>query len=147
MKTNIDYKIQYVDNEVKLKPVLELCYNILGQDSRVQKNYTFDDWKNRIDEWSKLLVYAKADGKVISAVLGRPENNDSLVMGFVACDESFRKQGITKSLINAFENNAKELGFKYITLGARPDANSFYEKCGYTEINEMYGQKIYQKIL
>lgn len=147
MKLGIDYKIQYIDNEVKLKPVLELCYNILGQDSRTIENYTFDAWKNRINEWSKLLVYAKADGNVVSAVLGRPENNDSLVMGFVACDESFRKQGITKSLINAFENNAKELGFKYITLGAHPDANGFYEKCGYNEINEMYGQKIYQKIL
>lgn len=58
MKTSIAYEIQYVDNEVKLKPVLELCYKILGQDSRDQENYTFDDWINRIDEWSKLLVYA-----------------------------------------------------------------------------------------
>lgn len=62
MKTSIDYKTQYVDNELKLKPVLELCYNILGQDSINQENYTFDDLKNIIDEWSKLLVYAKADG-------------------------------------------------------------------------------------
>ncbi|MDF2671944.1 MAG: Acetyltransferase domain [Clostridiales bacterium] len=147
MEPNIDYKIKYIDNEEKLKPVLELCYNLLGQQSREIENYTYDAWKNRISKWSNVLIYAEFDGKVISAVLGRPENNDSLVMGFVACDEKFRNQGITRSLVNDFENNAKMLGFKYITLGARPNANNFYEKCGYIEIDEMYGQKIYKKIL
>jgi len=30
MEPNIDYEIKYVDNEEKLKHVLELCYSLLG---------------------------------------------------------------------------------------------------------------------
>ena len=111
------------------------------------KNYTYKDWEDRISKWSKILVYAEVDDRVISAVLGRPENNDSLVMGFVACDENYRNQGVTRCLINEFENNAKIVGYKYITLGASPNANGFYKKCGYAEIKETNEQKIYQKFL
>lgn len=147
MKLKLNYKIRYIDSQEKLIPVLELCYNLLGQHRREMKNYTYKDWEDRISKWSKVLVYAEVDGRVISAVLGRPENNDSLVMGFTACDEKYRNQGVTRSIIHEFENNAKILGFKYITLGASPNANGFYEKCGYTEIKETNEQKIYQKNL
>lgn len=147
MKVDTNYKIRCVDSQEKLKPVLDLCYSLLGQHRREMKNYTYKEWEDRISKWSKVLVYAEAEDRVISAVLGRPENNDSLIMGFVACDEKYRNKGITKSLVYEFERNAKLLGFKYITLGANPSANGFYEKCGYAEINETAEQKIYQKIL
>lgn len=147
MKNNIKFIIKYVDTKEKLEPVLELCYSILGQQRRKMDNYSYEAWENRIDKWSKVLIYAEYDGNVISAVLGRPENSDSLVMGFVACDEKFRNHGITRLLIKEFETNAKILGFKYITLGANPTANGFYEKCGYSVIAEMPEQKIFKKIL
>ena len=83
----------------------------------------------------------------IAAVLGRPESADSLVMGLVACDEAYRRQGITRKLVRRFDENAKLLGFKYITLGAADDAWGFYEKCGYSAIAEVHGQKIFQKVL
>lgn len=73
------------------------------------------------------------------------KNRDSLVIGFVACDKDYRRQGITKNLMGHFEAKAKEMGYKYITLGSKEDA--FYEKCGYKTIFEMNGQNIYQKIL
>lgn len=44
-----------------------------------------------------------------------------------------------------FEEKARELGYKYITLGSKEDA--FYEKCGYKTIFEINGQNIYQKVL
>ncbi|MBQ3497757.1 MAG: hypothetical protein IJA87_01375 [Clostridia bacterium] len=43
-----------------------------------------------------------------------------------------------------FEEKARELGYKYITLGSKEDA--FYEKCGYKLIFEINGQNIYQKV-
>jgi hypothetical protein len=42
-------------------------------------------------------------------------------------------------------NTSKHL--KYITLGALPDTEGFYEACGYRRIFELHGQNIYQKIL
>lgn len=43
MEPTIDYEIHYVDNEVKLKPVPELCYEVLGQHLRDIENYTFEE--------------------------------------------------------------------------------------------------------
>lgn len=83
----------------------------------------------------------------IARLLSVSASTDSLVMGLVACDESYRRRGITRELVRRFDENAKSLGFKYITLAAADDAWGFYEKCGYSEIAEVHGQKIFQKLL
>jgi len=140
-------EISHITIETQLESVLELCYKILGQHLREVDGYKYDDWKERLEKHSHLLLHAFDDDNIVAAVLGRPESADSLVMGFTACDEKYRKRGITKKLVQKFELNAKSENFKYITLGADKDAEAFYEKCGYIAINELHGQKIYQKIL
>lgn len=132
-----------IETEQELRDVLELCYDILGTDN--SELYSYDAWYKRFIEGLSPLVYAMKDNKIVSAVLGRAENKDSLVIGFAACHEDYRKQGITKQLLNYFENLAKEKGFKYITLGSEED--KFYEKCGYKMIFQIHGQNIYQKVL
>lgn len=132
-----------IKNEQALKDVLDLCYRILGhEDSEL---YGYDAWRQRLLDGSQPLVYAMEDGKVVSAVLGRAENSDSLVIGFTACHEDYRRRGITKRLMAYFEELATKLGYKYITLGSMEDA--FYEKCGYKRIAQAHGQNIYQKLL
>lgn len=140
-------QISTIENETQLKLVLEICYNILGQHLRKIDGYKYEDWLEKIDKYSKLLLYAHDENKIIAAVLGRHESADSLVMGFTACEENYRMRGITRKLVQEFEMNAKKLNYKYITLGADKDAEVFYEKCGYIAINEVHGQCIYQKIL
>lgn len=85
------------------------------------------------------------DEEIVSAILGRAENKDSLVIGFTACRENYRRQGITKKLLSYFEDLARKKGFKYITLGSEEDV--FYEKCGYRVIFQAHGQNVFQKIL
>lgn len=132
-----------IETEQELKQVLDLCYDVLGTDH--PEFYSYEAWKRRLAEGAGPLVYAQKDGKVVSAVLGRAENADSLVIGFVACHVDYRKQGITRGLLDYFERMAKEKGFKYITLGSQEDA--FYEKCGYQVIFQTHGQTIFQKML
>lgn len=139
------YQVSFVRTEWELKQVLDFCYGILGQHLRDISPYRYEDWKERIERDSKLLVYAHEDGNVISAVLGRRENEESLVCGFVACEIGHRRQGITRRLMDIFETEAVRAGFRYITLGSEEDG--FYEKCGFHMIDEMHGQKIYQKLL
>ncbi len=139
----IDLVMKEIKTEPELKGVLELCYKVLGEKN--DELYGYDAWYKRLQEGSQPLVYALKDGKIVSAVLGRAENKESLVIGFVACDENFRKQGITKKLLGYFEDLARNQGFKYITLGSEEDA--FYEKCGYKVIFQLHDQNIFQKVL
>ena len=132
-----------IKTEQELESVLEMCYRILGNDNA--ELYGYEAWLNRLKDSLQPLIYACDGDKIISAVLGRAENKDSLVIGFVACDEKHRRQGITKKLMELFEEKARELGYKYITLGSKEDA--FYEKCGYKTIFEINSQNIYQKVL
>lgn len=132
-----------IETEQELKEVLELCYDILGTDNTAL--YGPEAWHKRFTEGLQPLVYAMKDEEIVSAILGRAENKDSLVIGFAACRENYRRQGITKELLSYFEDLARQKGFKYITLGSKEDA--FYEKCGYKVIFQVHDQNIFQKIL
>ena len=143
----VDFEIKTIQNEDGLDAVLELCRRVLGENVCDNSPYTREEWLERVSSIPDLLVYAEADGAVVAAILGRSESAESLVLGFAACDERYRWQGITRALVERFEEKARVRGYKYITLGARSEAEVFYEKCGYKCITEMHGQKIYQKIL
>lgn len=132
-----------VETEQELNDVLEMCYDILGTDN--DEIYGYDAWHKRFLDGLAPLVFTMWDGEIVSAVLGRAENEESLVIGFAACCEKYRKQGITRALMNYFEELARERGFKYITLGSKEDG--FYEKCGYKVIFQVHGQNIFQKTL
>lgn len=132
-----------IETELELKEVIEVCYDILGTDN--SELYGYDAWHKRLVEGSEPLVYAMKDEEIVAAILGRAENKDSLVIGFVACRENYRRQGITKGLLGYFEDLARKKGFKYITLGSQEDA--FYEKCGYKVIFQVHDQNVFQKIL
>lgn len=139
----IDLVMKKVETEAELITVLELCYRVLG--IRDDELYGYDAWYKRLQDGNEPLVYAVKDEKIVSAVLGRAENSESLVIGFVACDENFRRQGITKKLLGYFEDLARKQKYKYITLGSKED--TFYENCGYKVIFQIHDQNIYQKLL
>lgn len=132
-----------IQTEDELMSVLELCYRILGITNH--ELYGYDAWRKRLHDGSQPLVYAVKDNKIVSAVLGRAENTESLVIGYVVCHENYRSQGITQGLMEYFEELAQKRGFKYITLGSQEDA--FYEKCGYKIIFQIDDQNIFQKVL
>lgn len=138
-----DVNRKEIETEEELKEVLAMCYEILGPGP--EELYGYAAWYKRFTEGGQPLVYAMKDGKIVSAVLGRAENKESLVIGFVACRENYRRQGITKELLGYFEELARKQGFKYITLGSEEDG--FYEKCGYKIIFQAHSQNIFQKIL
>ena len=143
----MDFEIKTIQNEDGLDAVLELCRRVLGENVCDNSPYTRGEWLERAHDIPDLLVYAEADGAPVAAILGRSESAESLVLGFAACDEGYRRRGITRALIGHFEENARAMGYSRITLGARAEAEGFYKKCGYDCIAEMHGQKIYQKTL
>lgn len=106
-----------IETEQELKNVLEMCYNILGTEN--SELYGYDAWYKRFTEGLQPLVFAIKDEKIVSAVLGRAENKESLVIGFVACHENYRKQGITKALLNYFEDLARKKDSNILLWGPK----------------------------
>ncbi len=135
--------IKKIKPEKELNDALILCYRILGEDQ--PEFYRYEAWHERWKDGLQPMVYAEIDGEIVSAVLGRAENEANLTIGFVACHENYRRQGITKRLMGYFEESARKKGFQYITLGSKEDA--FYKDCGYHIIFETNGQNIFQKAL
>jgi len=111
-------QIAIIETEDQLKPVLAFCYEILGQHYRDYEQYIYEAWQNRMGVFSPILSYAHADNTVVAAVLGRPENEDSLIMGFTACHEDYRKKGITSRLVaqRAVRLNSQAYGDRVINL-------------------------------
>lgn len=141
-------EIREIENELELKSVLQMCYSVFNEIDHDLENseiYGYSAWEKRLKNHLQPMVYAVEDKKIVSAVLGRAENSDSMVIGIVACDEKYRRRGITKQLMIRFEGTARKMGYKYITLGSFED--SFYEHCGYNVIFKTHNQNIYQKIL
>ena len=103
-----DILMKEIETEIELKDVLELCYKVLG--TRTDELYGYNAWYERWQNGLQPLVYAQKEGQVVSAVLGRAENEESLVIGFVACDEAYQRQGITKRLLEYFEKIAVKKG-------------------------------------
>ncbi len=137
------YTIKEIATEQELQAVLALCYRILGHDTSAL--YGYAAWAERLKNGLQPLVYAESDGQVIAAVLGRAESRESMVIGFLACDEAYRGQGVASALMAFFEQRAREQGYRVITLGSQADG--FYENCGYHKIFAIEGQNIYQKVL
>jgi ribosomal protein S18 acetylase RimI-like enzyme len=138
-----DVVIKQIETASELWEALALCYRVLGE--RNDELYGPDAWARRFENGLQPLVIAVKEDRIVSAVLGRAENAESLVIGFVACDENYRRQGITSALMCYFEELARAMQFQYITLGSRQDA--FYEKCGYRIKFRIHEQNIYQKRL
>ena len=137
-------QIACADSPERLEPALSLCYDILGEHLRRAEGYRPEDWRARVAPYGRLLLYAHEGGQVVAAALGRPENPESLVCGFVACRADFRRRGVGRRLMAQLAANARDMGFRYITLGAQPGSEGFYEACGYRVIARTEDQSIYQ---
>lgn len=138
-----DVELQQITTEESLNKSLDLCYSLLGHEDH--ETYRRSAWLKRFHSGNQPLVCATVNGEVVSAVLGRSESSESLILGFAACREDFRGRGITRRLMVLFETLARDMGYRTITLGSRADG--FYEKCGYRILRRMDEQNIYQKTL
>lgn len=100
----MDLQLKNIGNEQELAAVLKMCYRILGEDN--SEMYGYDAWRQRLADGEPLL-----DGEkdVVSAVLGHRESGESLVVGFVACEEEYQRQEITRALMERFEQVEEEV--------------------------------------
>ncbi len=95
--------------------------------------------KNAFTDWEAFFV-ALDGGKIIGFCSFMkedyyPENRYSPWISSVFVDEKARGNRVSHKLIEAAEDYAKECGFQKVYIPS--DMVGFYEKCGYTPIDEL----------
>lgn len=64
------------------------------------------------------VVIASDDGKLIGCAFGAPRQK-SLYLGKIAVLDTYRGQGIARSMVDALEDVARDLGLTYLELESR----------------------------
>ena len=116
-----------------------------GLDGIINKNVNVSGpCENNIKQDDVFVAYAKAE-KPAGYVFGYRQfnkgkiyNTNILVLEALYVDENFRKQGVGKLLLNAFENWAKNKYVDYVIeityIASNENAKRFYEKMGYLPV-------------
>jgi GNAT superfamily N-acetyltransferase len=82
-------------------------------------------------DYTGTFFIALVNGKVIGCVGFHSLGQDVVQLRAMAVYDEWRGKGIGRLLVQAFENHARETGYKKIILHARKVALGFYESMGY----------------
>ena len=113
--------------------------------------------ENNIKQDDVFVAYAKAE-KPVGYVFGYRQfnkgkiyNTNILVLEALFVEKEFRKMGIGKMLINAFENWTKEKYGDYVIeityINANKDAEKFYQNLGYTTVKTTLRKWLWKDLL
>lgn len=120
--------IDNVKNADELIAVLDFVYSIFPQIK--DGKYSYDFWKQKLNELPELLLYAK-DGDEICGSVFAWDDNGGITIAHCCVGKAHRGKGIGKALMIEAENRIKALGYHSIALGSVEGAEGFYEKLGY----------------
>lgn len=114
--------------------VIEEDGNIIGVGSAYSENI-IDDLTFRTIELSKKFswhIKSKLENRLLK---DKEAPQGTYYIDHLAVNEDYRGKGYASLLIEAMENNAKEMGFKVISLlvdYTNPKARTLYERLGYS---------------
>ena len=119
---------------VKIYPTLpeEACY--LRETVFVQEQ-GFTDEFDKLDLVSEHFVLFVEDAP--AAVCRVYWDGERYILGRVAVDMDFRRQGLGAAVVKAAEGRVQELGGKELHLHAQCRITAFYEAIGYTPYGEI----------
>ncbi len=88
----------------------------------------FADISRRINVGTADMRYIEKDGKIVATASLVHIGGDRAILGAVATDKEYRKQGLASSLINSF-------GDKTVYLRCLPFLNPFYQNLGFKSVD------------
>lgn len=121
-------KVYISRNPEEFEKILELRYTILRAPWNQSKASATDEKEN--ESYNAYIL--SPEGEVIAC--GRLQENENKVgqIRYMAVDANWQGKGLGKTILEALETKAKELGFKKIELQARENALEFYKSNTYS---------------
>lgn len=121
------------------QPPVKCDYSIPGTTDEFRKIFDllgmkgeFEPWfadiSRRINVGTADMRYIEKDGKFVATASLVHISGDRAVLGAVATDKEYRKQGLATALINSFGN-------KTVYLRCLPGLNPFYQQLGFKSVD------------
>lgn len=117
-------------------PVIEL-WNHAGPGIHVRRSDAPEEIQKKLQRDPDLFLVAEADGRIIGSVMGGFDGRRGMVY-HLAVEQSYRKQGLGKALMDELENRLRAKGcIKCYLLVAKDNANAirFYEVSGWENMD------------
>lgn len=144
----IDLVTQYIKEYLTLETLVPAHFD------QKYSQFFFNDFKN--NSKSMIVLVAEENSQLLGFCYGYVEildkwsrayyNNDSADIYDIFVKPEYRKQGISKTMISAFEEEAKKRGLTQVTLKdvdtKNIPAQKAYTKQGYSPWNTTYFKKI-----
>ncbi|MEM7537494.1 MAG: GNAT family N-acetyltransferase [Chloroflexota bacterium] len=116
------------------------AFNVVG--SQFDPPLTHDDRRfidvhNGFPDDQTLMIVALQDETIVGGVFAFRKGSN-VVARMLALDASVRGKGVGRRLMEILEIQAMRLGARQISLGAVPDARTFYPKLGYYGKSSMH---------
>ncbi len=87
---------------------------------------------------SENLLVVECDGNLVACAFFKPEN-EALYVGKIAVEPQFRRQGLTRKILQQAENFAKQKAIKWLELQVRielADNKLTFERLGFIKTGE-----------
>lgn len=95
-------------------------------------------FENEFDEIDGRAVHAVLYIDGVAAATARLYGDDGWHIGRVACLYEYRGKGLGAAVIGELERYAAERGVRRISLSAQLRAKGFYERLGYTSLDDIH---------
>lgn len=89
-------------------------------------------------EAGQLTLAAWHEDELIGCVMLQPQPDSWQKLRQMAVTDKWQRKGVGRSLVDAAELTALEMGAEGIRLHARLSAVGFYEQCGYEAVGEIF---------
>ena len=123
-----------VQNKEQLEMCLNLRREVFVKEQAVPEELEVDEWDVPEADCRHILILT--DRVAVATARLIRYDAETAKMQRVAVKNTVRGQGYGRIVMEALEEQARELGFSYSVLDAQVTARPFYERLGYEAVSE-----------
>ncbi|WCK53130.1 GNAT family N-acetyltransferase [Aneurinibacillus sp. Ricciae_BoGa-3] len=127
----VNYSAYPVKDRAALDKALSVRRRVFIDEQHVPEDLEIDEF-DKEQSLAKHFIVADEQQEVCAAARFRPYEEDTAKIERVAVLAECRGKGLGRIIMDAIENEARLMGFRYVKLNAQISAQIFYERLGYT---------------
>ncbi len=129
-------KIIKVDSETLLKYALNIRDKVFTKEKLVPKNIEVDAYDKLCGNCDHFLI--EYDLTKVGALRCLKVEDKTVILQRLCFLKDYRGLGLGRKVLQYIEKYYKTYGMRRITADAKYDALTFYEKCGYKKVSDVF---------